>query len=488
MVKSRLTFPQEKTKLFYLRRQILNWIEMDVLLKKVLSEVKPSKAEKTRLGKVAGKLLQRVNEVCKELDVYAHGMLVGSAARGTWLRSERDIDIFILFPERLSRKKLEEKGLAIARKVAGKVRKEQFAEHPYIKTRMGGFDVDLVPCYDVSNPAQIKSAVDRSPHHQRYISSRLTSELRDQVLLLKQFMMGTGVYGSDLKTQGFSGYLCELLTLQYGSFKRVIGAANHWELGEVIDPEKAYSIEGEARELFPKDPLIVIDPVDPGRNVAAALSLQNFATFVRASQDFLRKPDFRFFTPRKPRVLTPQEIRGLIKKRGTKIFSISFTTPDVVPDMLYPQLLKTKRALMAQLKDAGFRVLRSGIWANNKSVILLELSISKLPNVHARVGPPLQVDADDFVKKHLTSRRKLAGPFIDDDGRLLFEVERGYTEAKPILKWALTQRVAFGKHVARSISKGYMIHEGEEIIKLCKNKEFTKFLSEYLTLRLPWYR
>ena len=461
---------------------------MDEILKAVLKRVKPREAERRHLKKVADMLIKRVDRACGGLKVPARAMLVGSAARGTWLRSERDIDVFILFPEDLPREELEKKGLAVARKVAGKRGKEQFAEHPYITTEFEGFEVDLVPCYDVADPSKIKSAVDRTPHHNSYISKRLTPELADEVLLLKQFMLGVGTYGAELKVQGFSGYLCELLILHYRSFKGVINAASKWALNTIIDIEGSYSDQAEVRALFEGQPLIVIDPVDANRNVAAAVSMQNFATFIRACQDFVRKSSMRFFFPRRVKLLSKREVERTLGQRGTRLFCIAFKSPNIVPDILYPQLRKTERTLVTGLARAGFEVLRSDVWANDKSIILLELNIAELPRVQVRVGPPIKVDVGDFVNKHLRSKRKFAGPFIDNSGRLAFEVERRQTDARQALEQALVERTAFGRHVAGALAKGYKIHEGRQVAKLCDDREICEFISEYLTRCLPWYR
>ncbi|MCS7131894.1 MAG: CCA tRNA nucleotidyltransferase, partial [Hadesarchaea archaeon] len=374
---------------------------MDEILRAVLKRVRPTKAEQLRLQKVATGLIRRVEEVCAKLGVKARPMLVGSAARGTWLRTERDIDIFILFPEHLPREELERTGLAVAREVAGQRGKERYAEHPYVTAEFGGFEVDLVPCYDIVDARRIKSAVDRTPHHNRYISERLTPELRDEVLLLKQFLSGIGVYGAELKVQGFSGYLSELLVLHYRSFKNVAAAASSWLPGTFIDFTNSYADAEEARALFVGQPLIVIDPVDPNRNVAAALSTQNFATFVRACQDFLRKPHTRFFFPKPPRPLSLRELREKIRQRGTTFICIVFKPPNVVPDVLYPQLRKTERALIARLSRLGFEVFRSDVWSNSRSIILLELSIARLPDVRLHTGPPITTGVGDFIKKHL---------------------------------------------------------------------------------------
>ena len=461
---------------------------MDEILKAVLKRVKPREAERERLKKVADMLIESVNRACEELNVPARAMLVGSAARATWLRSERDIDVFILFPEDLLREELEEKGLVVARKVAGKGGKEKFAEHPYVTTKFEGFEVDLVPCYDVADASKIKSAVDRTPHHNRYISKRLTPGLSDEVLLLKQFMLGAGAYGAELKIQGFSGYLCELLILHYRSFKEAMDAASKWTPSTIIDLEGSYPDQSEAKVLFEGQPLIVIDPVDANRNAAAAVSMQNFATFVRASQDFMREPDVRFFFPRQVKLLSKREVEKILRQRETCLFCIVFKSPDIVPDLLYPQLRKTERALVTGLARAGFDVLRSDVWANNKSIILLELTIAGLPKAQIHVGPPITVDVGDFVRKHWRSKRKFTGPFIDAAGRLAFEVERKQTDARRALEQALAERTAFGRHVAEALAKGHRIYEGKEVAKLCGDRKIGGFISEYLTRCLPWYR
>lgn len=461
---------------------------MNSIQEGILKRVRPKEADIKRIDRAASELIQRTNEAIAKLNMNARAMLVGSVARGTWLRSERDIDIFILFPEGLTREELERQGLAVAREVAGTAGKEKFAEHPYVTMKFRGLDVDLVPCYDVADPKKIKSAVDRTPHHQLYVKSRITPQLADEILLLKQFTSGVGVYGAELKTHGFSGYLCELLILQHGSFDKLVEAASGWIPGKIIDIGSNYQNESEPRMLFEKQPLVVIDPVDPSRNVAAAVSMQNFAIFVRACQKFLQKPRSRFFFPRKVKPLDARGLSRALKRRGTRLFCVVFRSPDVVPDVLYPQLRKTERTLITRLAQYGFEVLRSDVWANSNAAIVLELSVSKLPNVRTRVGPPLRMEVRGFIREHLKSKARLAGPFVDAAGRTIFELERGQTGALDVLKDILNERVAFGKHVTEAVAKGYKILEGTELKKLFKDQEFKEFISEYLTRCLPWYR
>ena len=101
--------------------------------------------------------------------------------------------------------------------------------------KIGGFEVDLVPCYALPDASRIRSAVDRTPFHTRFVLSSLDDVKRGQVLLLKQFMKGIGVYGAEAKVQGFSGYLTELLIIKYGDLLNVLRAASGWRPGTVMD-------------------------------------------------------------------------------------------------------------------------------------------------------------------------------------------------------------------------------------------------------------
>ena len=89
--------------------------------------------------------------------------------------------------------------LEIARIVAPE-HEEKYAEHAYVHARVNGFDVDLVPCYLVEDASKLKSAVDRTPFHTKYVASKIVG-LEGDVLLLKQFLKGIGVYGSELKSR-----------------------------------------------------------------------------------------------------------------------------------------------------------------------------------------------------------------------------------------------------------------------------------------------
>ena len=251
-------------------------------------------------------------------------------------------------PARRSKPKGSRSPARIARKFTH-VFCEKYAEHPYINATIDSIDVDLVPCYNVASAAHIQSAVDRTPFHTRYITDKING-LVDDVLLLKRFAKAGGIYGSDQMTEGFSGYLCELLVLHYGGFTPLLRAASEW------GPHLKIDIEHHAAKEF-DEPLIVIDPVDPRRNVAAAVSIDRMAEFVELARGYLEAPSEAFFTlPRE----TPDEPRRnlprLLASRGTALYAITFATPPFIEEVVVPQLKRSTGAISDLLTRSGFVV------------------------------------------------------------------------------------------------------------------------------------
>jgi tRNA nucleotidyltransferase (CCA-adding enzyme) len=327
---------------------------------------------------VADRIISEITKAAVCCDVQCRPMLVGSCARGTWLSGDYDLDIFLAVPPNR-----ELTSALLPARMVAKVYEERYASHPYIHAMIDGFEVDLVPCFDLQDAKNIESAVDRSPFHNRYVAGRIAGH-EDDVLLLKQFMKGVGVYGSEQRLGGFSGYLSELLVLQYGSFKGVLEAASCFHPGQVIDLENHSS-------LSHSDPLVVVDPVDPKRNVAAALTIDRLFQFSAASRCFLAAPDIDFFFPPESKPLETSELLRLMKERGTMFILVEFMAPDVVEDVLFPQLKKADASITALLSRHGFSVMRSDFEVSvDKKIawLLFELDVFRLPSVEKRVGPP----------------------------------------------------------------------------------------------------
>jgi tRNA nucleotidyltransferase (CCA-adding enzyme) len=436
----------------------------DELLTEVLARIKPSIEEERQMKSVAREVIDKIDAAaCSAgLDVYAAH--VGSTARDTWLKGKKDIDIFLMFPPETTREKLEEDGLRLARAISPRF-EERYAEHPYITALYKGLDVDLVPCYHVEDAAHIQSAVDRSPFHNQYVLKRIDG-LCDEVRLFKQFTRGAGVYGSELRTQGFSGYLCELLVLKYGSFMGVVEHGAGFRHGKVID------IEGHMDpSIEHPDPLIVIDPVDPKRNVAAALSGQKFCEFVDACRRFLKAPSIDSFFPPPAQPMKRGALEGLLASRGTKLIAITFKTPEIVEDTLYPQLRKAEDSVVKMLERHEFKAYRSDAWSNGSSAIVLEMLVWELPAIERHLGPPL--DEREHCEKFM---EKYPEAYVMGC-RYVVDIPRRYDTAVELIRARLTS-CGLGKHVAASAAEKFDLLIDEAALDL--GPEFAAFLGKFL--------
>ena len=210
---------------------------MKQLLEEALKRVKPTLHERDKLEEFCELVVEKLREKGYGAE------LEGSLAKDTWVSGNHDVDIFMFFEKSVGREELEKTGLEVGKKVIkelGGKPEIAYAEHPYARAKIGNFDLDIVPCYRVESAGELQCAVDRTPFHTEYVQRHMTEEEKGQVRLLKQFMKGVGIYSAKEKVRGFSGYLCELLILKYGSFKKLLRAAKDWEYGTVIDLEKYY--------------------------------------------------------------------------------------------------------------------------------------------------------------------------------------------------------------------------------------------------------
>jgi tRNA nucleotidyltransferase (CCA-adding enzyme) len=354
---------------------------------------------------------------------------------------------------------------------------DRHSEHPYIHIKKDGFEIDLVPCFRVKSGADIKSAVDRTPFHCAYIKENI-SGLEDDVLMLKQFMKGTGVYGSEVRTGGFSGYLTEILIIYYGGFEDVLKHASNWKHGTVIDIAAHQSLAHE-------NPLVVVDPTDPKRNVAAALSLTKFALFIDRARAFLNNPGLDYFTPKDYPPMTAIDFEKMMAARGTEMIGLSFQTPPKAEDTLYPQLFRMEKSLEELLTRNEFIVVNTFSWSEEKgkSVVFIELLSAVLPPLQKRVGPPVwnAENAESFCKKY--KNKKSTFSFSIENERYVAEVPRKYKTAEYLIEDMIFKETALGRHVRDSMKSGYDVLREKEIMEI-KGDAFWKFMNEKLTAQI----
>jgi tRNA nucleotidyltransferase (CCA-adding enzyme) len=447
---------------------------MEKLLREVLERIKPTPEEREWEFQIAEGIKSRLRRVIPknvELEV------VGSIAKNTDLRNDRDVDIFLLFPKGTRKEELVSKGLAYAKKAVFPYPwRIGYAEHPYLKAEVEGCDVELVPSFRITDIRERASSVDRSPLHTKYILSKLDERGCDEVRLLKQFLKRLGVYGAELKIEGFSGYLCELFIVHYGSLVELLKHSSIWH-NPAIDIEEYYTEKGMKGKFT--TPLVVVDPVDRNRNVAAAVSAISLSKFILASRAFLKKPSRKFFFADE-REFSRKELSEKMGSRGTKFVALVFPAPKVVPDILWPQLRKAASSIVKHLELCEFKLFGCDFWSDEKRrcVILLEFYTHQLPAVRKAIGPAIvyEKDVGSFIRKH---RNAVEGPAVEGDKIVAVE-RRKITNALELVKKIMKNpnSYAIPSHISRVIKKGYVLVD-EDILK----ESFNEVVNSYLSRR-----
>jgi len=462
------------------------------ICEETLRRVTPSREEETKTLKFVESLTSRLSFELEKLDLEAEVRVEGSIAKNTWLAGDKDIDLFILIPKKYGRDGFI-KVLEAVKKASGENYLEAYAEHPYIQAKIEDFTVDFVPCFKLERAEDAISSVDRTPFHTIYVKKHLRPADGSEVRLLKRFMRGIEAYGAEIKIGGFSGYLCEILIMHYGSFLDVLRAASNWREKELIDLEGHYKGEEEKALRIFNQPLVVIDPVDKGRNVASAVRREKLAEFIAASRRFLEDPRIDFFFPPKIEAFQVEKIAQAMNFRGTSFIFLKTSPVSAVPDVLWGQLYKSLKALRGLISRYGFEILRDAVWSDERtaSIFIFELQSRLLPAVEKHLGPPVtkKQDCMRFLKKHLGSRLLISGPRIEGD-RWIVERQRRYRDAADLLKHILRdggRSIGVAKLISEAFSSSLELWIDEDVKDFySKNPEFASFFTRYLIGKPRW--
>ena len=443
---------------------------LDRILEEVAQEISPSPDEQDHLEEVTNQLINQIQTAVqsqtpfntKEINITQ----VGSTARETFLTGDSDIDLFVQFPQDASRDRLETAGLDIGKHALPNPTQD-YAEHPYITGMFHDFEVDIVPCFNIDDPSELRSSVDRTPFHTRYLKAALTESLRRDVRIAKRFLKAHSVYGANATTQGFSGFVTELLVLRYGGFKKLLSAVVEWDSVEVID------IENHASSTF-SSPIVVIDPVDPTRNAAAAISETSKSHLIIAARQFLASPSTQAFDSSEPRPIEPKYVSHYFEHRGTYPVSLEIEIPDLLDEHLFPQLEKSWSGISSLLDRYDFDIIRSDILVaedRSTAAFLFELGQQKLPRIRRKKGPEVtRREASDGFISACEHSDLSTGPFVEGN-RLVVERERDYRFPEKLLMSSPILNVEHGARLKNAFTPETTIVSGAENVAQLATKD-----------------
>lgn len=429
--------------------------DVSAVIDKALSLCEPTRGEASKLTKIAQEAKRLVENRVASLDEVVDVIFGGSFAKGTWLRGDADIDIFVKIKPSVSVERFEVLGKSIGQEALKKHKpKLRYSDHPYVEAFVRGIRVNVVPCYNVEQ-GKWQSAADRSPFHTEYISSNFDDEKRMQARLLKKFFKGVGIYGAEISTGGFSGYVSEVLVLKYGSFENVLRAAADMQDRQVI---AAGEYDSDIVKGF-RSPVIIIDPVDSRRNLGTAISPESVGRFVLAARAFLASPSLQFFREKNKHAKASAKLYP-------NVLVVEFTHKERSPDVIWGQLKRSLNAMAKQLEIADFIVLRSSCITDEKTSAALAFLLESitLPPYTKRKGPEVfrRKDTVSFISD--TKNKKPLVTWVDREMRVVMLVDRKATDARQFARSLLLDRIE-NSGVAKNLiadRKKLRIYSGSE--------------------------
>ena len=361
---------------------------------RVLPLLRPTKTQLALLERLYSLVKTAIEPCLSARGLRAEATVQGSFAKGTLLSDKWEIDVFVeihgVDRDWLRSQSEEVLRSCLARRVPVIAK---YSQHPYLTVSVMGLEADVVPIAR-SGGRIVGLGVERTPLHTKYVLEKLSPEGRDEVRLLKSFLKGIGVYGAETRIRGFSGYMAELLVITYGSFRNVLRAASGWKPPVFIDPE-GIGDEESLRKKYRDSPLIVVDPVDPERNAAGAVSMESLAKFILASRLYLKKPHEWFF-----HVAQPSEPQGGTLRADLLSLECRGPLEGHPPDAVWGILSRSARLLVKELAMRGFHPLTYDVRTDESSEasILVALESCRLPDGESLRGPLLLSSIDRIAR------------------------------------------------------------------------------------------
>ena len=450
---------------------------MNEIEKQVLQKITPTHDYREGLKKTVEEIRVILKSQIKKRKLPVTVELVGSIAKDTYLMNNMDIDFFLCFPTNYEKEEIAKHALSIGKSFL-KNTEESYAEHPYLRGYYKDFYTEIVPCYKIENAKQKLSAVDRTPLHTKYVKENITEKQKQDVRLFKQFLKGINCYGAEAQIQGFSGYLCEIIILYYKSFEDTIKNASEWKNGIKLSIKK-----GKHPDF--NTPLIFIDPVDPDRNVASALSKEKFMLFKKACKEYNKNPKHEFFFPNPIKSWNIEKIKKIIEEQNASYTGVQFKKPDIIDENLYPQIRKTIKNIKSELKRNDFKIFDSTYFIDKKNIyIILKTKKEPLSKTMIHTGPPItkKENSKQFLKKWEKHNDLVKGPYKKDN-RWFVEIERQHTEITNFLEEKL-QTFSIGKDLETIVKEKYKIVEIKDLLK----ENLRVYWTDYLDKKNPWER
>ena len=392
------------------------------ILNHVLDEIQPDKNYEKEIFSKLDSIIKKINQNQKGIKA----ILGGSGAKRTWLKTF-DADIFALFDYKKYENKNDELPDILEKLLKKKFKKisRLHGSRDYFQIKDGNFTFEIVPILKINKSSEAKNITDVSPLHSRWVAKH--SNLANEMRLTKQFCKAQNLYGAESHIRGFSGYVCEILTVNYGSFFNLIKNSAKWHDKVVVDVEKYY----KGKDVFHImnlskliSPLIVIDPVQKDRNASAALSTEKFEQFKKSAKEFIRNPSKNFFAKK-----NLGNLMLSLKKKNMQLIGIKARPLEGKIDVVGSKLSKIYDFVLQEIDKKGFQLIKSD-WdfKEEEANFYFLFGAKPLPKELKIEGPPIS------LANHVINFKKIHKNTFQKSGKIFAVEQRKFKSPWDLLK------------------------------------------------------
>ena len=302
----------------------------------VLEQWKPTRVNERELK-------EQIKTILSKIKIPHTKVIVGgSGGKNTWLKGTQDVDIYVKFTYSAYKNKSDKLS-----DILHKYLKKWFnvtrihGSRDYFQLKHNKRTFEIVPILNIRNHTQAVNTTDLSQLHVKYVKQH--PKLADDIRLAKIFAKAHQVYGAESYIRGFSGYCLEVLVIRHKSFTKFMRAVSMWKKQQTIGKKTDVAKMNAAKKM---SPLILVDPVQPDRNVAAALSQEKYDALIKAAKQFVKQPHEKHF------VHKPLNLKQLAKQ-GTVLFY------EIQPlagkkDIVGAKVMKAALYMSSKITQAGF--------------------------------------------------------------------------------------------------------------------------------------
>jgi tRNA nucleotidyltransferase (CCA-adding enzyme) len=143
-------------------------------------------------------------------------------------------------------------------------------------------------------------------------------------------------------------------------------------------------------------PLILVDPVQPDRNAAAAIGPEKLNIFIKAAKSFIKNPSIKYFTKED---ITRESMQKTAEKRKMPLIVITAESGKEKEDVAGAKLFKLFNLIMERLEKEG-KV--NGQWKFNDEKRAAEFFFLFKPEKKIIIkGPPIKLkeNVKEFKKR-----------------------------------------------------------------------------------------